>query len=465
MDTPSGPRGGEPPALFFAAGVAALAGLLFGYDTAVVNGAIDYLQEHFGLSAALHGWAASSALIGCIPGAAVAGMASDRLGPRRALAMTAALFFLSAVFSAVPQSLGQFVWARFVGGVAVGAASMLAPLYLAEISPARMRGRVVALYQLAIVSGILLVFFVNLWIQNLGAESWNVSQGWRWMFGSEALPALLFGILLACVPESPRWLIRNGRESEGRAVFARIAGPAAAEAATAEVKASLEWEESGRLDELFRPPFRRALIVGVLLAVFQQLSGINVIMYYSTSIFASIGEGGLSAFFQTVLVGVVNLLFTLVALAGLDRWGRRPLLLAGIGVQLAALSATGLLMGGKGHPLLVLTCILVYIAAFAASSGPVVWVVIAEIFPNRIRGRAMSVATLALWAACYGVAQTFPVMREQFGSAATFGFYAVCSGLSLVFAALLVPETKNRTLEEIEASWIRAQGGRPRPGV
>ncbi len=440
--------------LILATGTAALGGLLFGYDTAVVNGAIEYLRIHFDLTAAEHGWAASSALIGCIFGAALAGVLSDFAGRKRALLLTAFLFFVSAVFSAFPESLNQFVIARFIGGVGVGAASLLAPLYIAEISPAHMRGRLVSLYQLAIVSGIVVVFFVNRYVQGLGSESWNVDYGWRWMFGSEALPAFLFGFLLLWVPESPRWLIKKGRREQGLEIFSKVSDVRDAEAQVKAVEASLSNENSGSFRQLLVPPFRIAMIIGAGMAVFQQLSGINVIMYYSTSIFSQVGSSADTSFTQTIIIGVINFLFTVVALLLIDKSGRRKLLMMGIGVQLAALTLTGVFILTDVHPYWILASILVFVAAFASSSGPVVWVVISEIFPNKIRGRAMSVATIILWVSAYAVAQTFPIFNEMLGTAGTFGIYAIASFLSLIFVIRYVPETKNQTLESIEAIWM-----------
>ena len=438
-----------------AAIVAALGGLLFGYDTAVIAGAIGFLKIHFDLSAAMQGWAASSALIGCIIGAMIAGVLSDWLGRKRALLISAVLFTISAIGSAVPQNLTQFVIARLIGGVGVGAASLVSPLYIAEISPARIRGRLVSLNQLAIVSGILLIYFVNAIIASFGDDAWNAAVGWRWMFGSETIPAALFFLLLFLVPESPRWLTKQGREDEAFGILEKIAGNRQAEIELAEIKNTIA-QETGSIMQLLKPGMRTALIIGIVLAILQQITGINAIMYYAPVIFKSTGIGTQAALLQTVLVGAVNLAFTLVAIRLIDRAGRKALLLAGSGGMTIMLALIGLAFyWQKLQGPWVLIFILLYIACFAASLGPVVWVVISEIFPTRIRGRAMSIATVFLWVACYLVSQTFPMLLEGLGSAGTFWLYMAMSAINFVFVLKVVPETKGRTLEEIERSWMR----------
>jgi SP family arabinose:H+ symporter-like MFS transporter len=437
--------------------VAAVGGLLFGYDTAVIAGGIGFLQERFDLSAAMKGWAASSALLGCIAGALVSGTLGDRYGRKRMLVVCAVLFAVSAIGSAIPRNLTEFSIARFIGGVGVGAASMLSPLYIAEIAPARMRGRLVSLNQLAIVCGIFGVYFVNLLIQRMGDHAWNVEQGWRWMFGSEMLPALLFIFLLLLVPESPRWLVREGRGEEALAIFSRISGRAEAQREVASIEGALA-HETGSIRQLFGPGLRVALGIGLALALFQQFSGINAIMYYAPEIFKATGSSVDGAFLQAVSVGTVNLFFTFLAIWLVDRVGRKVLLLAGAAVECLALVGVGYYfhVGSAGWG--VLLFVLLYVAAFAATMGPVVWVVISEIFPTKIRGRAMSISIVLLWIACFVVSQTFPMLVEWLGIARTFWAYAlVCAGCFL-FVLRVVPETKGRSLEEIERSWIRDRG-------
>ncbi len=448
----SAASGGSRAYLFLLTGVAALGGLLFGYDTAVISGAVGFLQKHFHLSAGLTGWAASSVLVGAMIGAAAGGPLSDRVGRRPVLLLCALLFAVSGVLTALAASLDQYVLMRLLGGIAIGAISVVSPLYIAETAPERVRGQLVSLYQLAIVSGILVVFFVNLLIQRQGTEAWNVAYGWRWMFGSLALPALLLGGLVLTIPESPRWLMRMGRREAAQTILTRIGG-AAAQRELAEIERTAAAGENGRFAELFAPGFRGALLIGVSLAVLCQGSGINAIMYYAPEIFKSSGAGTGSAFTQTLLVGAVNLLFTFAAIRLIDRVGRRPLLLAGSAVQVLALSGVGLAFGLKLGGAFLLLPILLFIAAFAAGMGPVPWVVISEIFPTRIRGAAMAAATLVLWVADFAVAQTFPLLNAGIGPARTFGIYAGCSLAGLLFVWKVVVETKGRSLEEIERAW------------
>ena len=432
--------------------VAALGGLLFGYDTAVISGAIGFLKTKFQLSAAMTGWAASSAIIGCIFGAMFAGWLSDRFGRKKVLILTAILFAVSAVGSALPADLTQFAIFRFIGGLGIGAASMVSPLYITELAPAKIRGKLVSYYQLAIVIGILVIFFVNTLIQGAGDEAWNVEYGWRYMMASGVLPAVLFLIALFFVPESPRWLTKEGREKEALAVLSSINGDAKAGEILQEVKETLH-EERGTLGELFAGRFRKAIFVGILLSIFSQVQGINAIMYYAPEIFKAVGTGTDAAFQQTVIIGIINVLFTFVAINWVDKLGRKTLLLlggAGMGISLL-LVGLAFHFGWTGYGLLFF--ILLYIASFAASYGPVTWVVISEIFPIKLRGVAMSVATLALWVAVYLVTQMFPILLEQAGPAVTFWIFGGMSLLAFIFVWMRVPETKEKTLEEIERSW------------
>jgi len=439
-------------AVYFLTAVAALGGLLFGYDTAVISGAIGYLQQKFELTSLMTGWAASSAIIGCVFGAMFAGRLSDMWGRKKVLMLTAILFGVSAIGSALPENLTHFVVARFIGGLGVGAASMLSPLYITELAPASIRGRLVSIYQLAIVIGILLIFFVNMLVQGQGDEAWNVEFGWRYMLGSETIPAVLFLIAIFFVPESPRWLMKAGREAEALQVLSRINSPAIATRIIEEIKATLQ-QQKGSLKELFQGRFRKAIFIGILLAIFSQVQGINAIMYYAPTIFSQIGGGSESAFMQTVIVGVINVLFTWVAITMVDKKGRKSLLLwggAGMSLSLMIVGASFYFEWG-GYVLLIF--ILTYVASFAASYGPVTWVVISEIFPIKMRGLAMSVATLMLWISVYFVTQFFPYLLEQLGAASTFWLFAGMSILAFLFVYTRVPETKGKSLEEIENEW------------
>jgi len=434
--------------------VAALGGLLFGYDTAVISGAIGFLQTRFDLNAVMKGWAASCALIGCILGACCAGALSDHFGRKKVLLVTAVLFAVSAVGSAIPRNLTELVVARIVGGVGVGMASMLSPLYIAEVSPARIRGRLVSVNQFAIIFGMLVVYFVNARVASVGDEAWNVAVGWRWMFGSETLPAALFLVLLFLVPESPRWLTKQGRSEKALAILRRVGGRRHAQQEIAEIQEAIA-HEGGSISQLFLPGMRIALLIGVALAILQQVTGINVVLYYAPEIFKSTGLAATDAINDTVIVGVVNLTFTLVAIWAVDRLGRKPLLLiasAGMGISLFLLGGAFIFEKFEGPWVLIL--VLLYVASFAVAMGPVVWVVMSEIFPTRIRGRAMSIATVCLWIACYGVSQLFPVMLETLAGYAFFVYAGMCV-VSFVFVRGCLPETKGKSLEEIEQGWLR----------
>ncbi len=438
--------------------IAALGGLLFGYDTAVISGAIGFLRASFNLGPAETGFAASSALIGCILGAAVAGPLSDRYGRKRALMLSAVLFTISAVGSAVPRTLVEFNVARIIGGVGVGMASMLSPLYIAEIAPPDIRGRLVSYNQFAIVTGILAVYFVNYYIAGLGNDLWNVTMGWRWMFGSETLPAVLFFFSLLAIPESPRWLVKRGEDQRALGILSRLSSPEKARTEVAAIKATLA-EKAESIAGIFSPGMRIALVIGIALAILQQITGINVFMYYAPEIFKQVGAGTDTALLQTVIVGAFNVTFTVIAIWTVDRIGRKPLLIIGASGMGLSLVGLGLAAYYTTTQAWVLIFILAYIGCFALSMGPVVWVVLSEIYPTRLRGRAMALATLLLWAANFVVSQTFPVINEDpwlvatFRHAFPFWLYAVFCAVTVVVTWLFVPETKGKTLEEIEQYW------------
>ncbi len=387
------------------------------------------------------------------------------------LIVAALLFLISSVGTAFPQTFTQFVFFRIIGGLGIGAASMTSPMYIAEVAPARMRGRMVSVNQLAIVTGIVVVYFVNYFIVNYGAtvdrtgeiaggESWNVLYGWRWMFGSGILPSALFLLLLCFVPESPRWLVKQGRHDEALAILSRIVGGQCARAETAEIEATLA-QETGTFAQLFEPRMRVVLLIGVSLAVLQQVTGINVFLYFAPEIFKKLGSGTDVALMQTVVVGGVNLAFTILAIWTVDRLGRKPLMLAGATGMGICLLALGLAAYGQHTERWTLIFILGYIACFALSVGPVTWVILSEIFPTGIRGRAMALAAVCLWVANYLVTQTFtlmdenPSLIERFHHGFPFWVYAAFCAVSVVFVWRWVPETKGRTLEEIERSWLR----------
>ncbi len=429
--------------------VAALGGLLFGFDTAIIAGATRFLKERFALTSFGEGLAVSIVLIGCMIGAGVAGAVSDRLGRRRFMLVSAVLFFVSAIGCALPQNLAQFLVFRFIGGLAIGSASIVSPLYISEAAPPRVRGALVSVNQLAIVTGILLSYFVSWLLVGAGAANW------RWMFASGAIPAVVFFAFVLGLPESPRWLIKQGREAEARTILERLNGAEIAEREAVSIREALA-REGGSLRELFKPGLRRALGLGVFLAVFQQTTGINAVIYYSPRFFEAAGLARASAIFQSALIGVVNVLFTLVAIALVDKLGRKPLLLAGsagMGLSAILLGAAfkfQLFSGG-----LVLLFTLLYVASFAMTLGPIVWVVIAEIFPTRVRGRAMAIATCALWLADFVVSLSFPVIADTLKESFAFWMYAGMCVLNFAVIAVFLPETKGRSLEEIERRWTK----------
>ncbi|MDQ6889212.1 MAG: sugar porter family MFS transporter [Bacteroidota bacterium] len=440
--------------VYKATATAAVGGLLFGYDTAVVAGAIGFIQKKYGLSSAMVGWAASCALIGCIAGAMFAGKLSDRIGRKKVLILSAILFAVSSVGIAIPLNLDWFVFFRIIGGLGIGIASMLAPMYISEIAPAKIRGQLVSINQLGIVSGILLIYFVNATIAGWHDEAWNVTTGWRWMFGSGVFPSIVFLILLFFVPESPRWLAQKERWDDAELILSKINGPQKAKSELDEIKAALNIEKSS-FSDILKPGIRKALFIGIILCIFSQVTGINAIMYYAPEIFKSTGDASGSALMQTVLVGVINVLFTLVAIKYVDKWGRRTLLLLGAGGMAVCLAIVGsAFYFGFAQGYLVLIAILAYIAFFAISLGPLTFVVISEIFSNRNRGMAMSVCIFFLWAAVYLVSQTFPMLLASIGSAYTFWIYMVMAIGAFVFVLKMIPETKGKSLEEIELYWL-----------
>ncbi|WP_426451308.1 sugar porter family MFS transporter [Paenibacillus sp. S-38] len=433
--------------------VAALGGVLFGFDTAVVSGALGFLEQRFDLSQAQLGWAVSSIIIGCIAGSAFSGSLGDKFGRKKVLIAAALLFIGGTVGSALPDTFNGYILARIIGGIGIGITSALCPLYNAEIAPAKYRGRLVALNQLAIVTGIFLVYFVNSWIAGHGNDAWDVSTAWRWMFGAGAVPGLLFFLLLFFVPESPRWLIKQGRPQEALAILLKIHGEDLARKEVLAIKASSK-EESGSFGQLFMPGARAALLIGVILAILQQITGINAIMYYAPIIFKEAGTGTDASLLQTILIGFVNLVFTILSLWLVDKVGRKALLLIGSASMTICLTVIGLAFqtGHTSGPL-VLIFILLYVASFAVSLGAVLWVVLSEIFPSRIRGRAMAIGTMALWVADYAVSHSFPPLLASAGPALTFWLFALMSLITVFFTWRSIPETKGKSLEEIESMW------------
>ena len=503
--------------------VATFGGLLFGYDTAVISGAIGFMNSHFQFTANQTAWATSSALFGCAIGAIFAGTMSDRIGRKKVLIISAVLFLISAIGSAIPKELTEFLLTgyplfgeqyrlglsdasvfplfidyRILGGLGVGAAAMTSPMYIAEIAPARMRGRLVSLNQFTIIFGMLVVYFVNYFIAGgsldkiwqtfegffgaasapalaatnpsatAGAESWNQAFGWRWMFGSEAIPASLLFLLMLFVPETPRFLAAKGKKAKAMAILTRINGRMEAEREMAEIEQAIS-QESGHLRMLFRPGIRVALVIGIALAVLQQVTGINVFLYYAPEIFKKLGKGAGTdvALLQTVIVGAVNLLFTVIAIYTVDKIGRKPLMIVGSVGMGICLAAMGMVAYYQSTGVWVLACVLGYIACFALSVGPVTWVILSEMFPTRIRGRALAIATACLWIANLVVTYTFALMDRPnpdgtenylvrtFHHGFPFFLYAAFCLVNIILVWKCVPETKGKTLEKIEEHWMR----------
>jgi sugar porter (SP) family MFS transporter len=446
--------------------VVALGGLLFGWDWVVVGGAKPFFESYFNLNnPALVGWAVSCALIGCLVGAIAAGALSDRFGRKRLLLVAALLFAGTSVGNALAHSFSIFIAWRILGGVAIGLASSLSPMYISEIAPAQMRGKLVAINQLTLVIGILMAQALNWYlVRNLPAGatddfirgSWYGQEGWRWMFGLTAIPSALFLFGLFFVPESPRWLAKNGHPERSRAILVAIGGTAYAEGAIRDIEASLSSDQAQRVrfNELLKPKMRKVLVLGIVLAVFQQWCGINVIFNYAEEIFKAAGYDISSVLKYIAWTGSVNLAFTFVALGTVDRRGRRPLMLFGAGGLALIYAGIGACYaaGVQGMPLLLL--VLAAIGCYAMSLAPVTWVIISEIFPNRIRGAAMSVAIASLWTACFILTYSFPVLNARLGSAGTFWLYALVCVAGFVFIWARLPETKGKTLEQLEADLV-----------
>lgn len=441
--------------------VAALGGLLFGYDWVVIGGAKPFYERFFHLTDPdMQGWAMSSALVGSLLGALMSGVASDRWGRKTLLIVAACLFAGSSIATGLAQTFTAFVIWRVVGGMAIGLASSISPMYIAEIAPAALRGRLVSLNQFTIVVGILLAQLVNWYIAEpvpAGATteqivaSWNGQVGWRWMFAVTAIPSVLFLVGGFVVPESPRWLVKNGERAKATRVLERIAGVQAGQVALASIEETLRGpQEKVNWSALFAPKVRRLLGLGIVLAVFQQWCGINVVFNYAEEIFSAAGYSVSDILFNIVITGSVNLVFTLVAFGLVDRVGRRGLMLFGAASLCVLYVCLGAVYATHSQGTHVLVLVLAAIGCYAMSLAPVTWVVISEIFPNRVRGLAMSVAVGFLWVACFVLTFTFPILNRTLGPAGTFWIYAAVCALGFFFIFARLPETKGRTLEELE---------------
>ena len=442
--------------------VASLGGFLFGFDMAVVSGVLPLLQKQFNLSAFQEGWFVSSALVGCIVGVAISGELTDRIGRKKPLLIAAVLFLLSALGCATMPTLFLITASRFIGGIGIGLASNVVPLYIGEIAPAKNRGRLITYYQFALTFGILVAYLTNAGLLNysldhtVAGEGWftiaTTTEVWRAMIGLGAVPAVFFLLGMFMVPESPRWLFQQGRIEEGKNIMTAIGmGAESEKEATAILKNE---DEKVSYKELFSPRWRKALLIGILLPLFSQFSGINAIIYYGPSILSNAGSSLSSSLISQVIFGAANMLFTLIAIWKVDSAGRRPLYLAGTAGAAISLLCTGICFAaGATTSIWLLIFVLAFLACFAFSIGPLKFVVAAEIFPNKIRGRAMAISIMVMWIADTIVGQLTPILLKSIGTSATFWLFAAFCVIAFITVYKLLPETKGKSLEQIEAEW------------
>ena len=445
--------------------VAAMGGLLFGYDWVVIGGARPFYELYYRLDTpALSGWGVSSALVGCLLGAVVSGVFSDKYGRKRLLLLSGLLFMVSAVGTALAPTFSMFTVFRILGGIGIGLASNLSPMYIAEISPAPMRGKLVSVNQLAIVIGVLAAQSINWIISMFDAqlanhaaheailESWTGQYGWRWMFAAETAPALLFFVLMYFVPESPRWLVKNGKPKSAKKILTAVGGAEYADDEVRGILQTLSREEIAQVhfSDILEPKLMKVLMIGIVLAVFQQWCGINVIFYYASDIFQTAGYDIKGVMLNIVITGLVMLIFTLVAVASVDRFGRKKLMLIGSFGLAMIYGLIGLCFHMRMTGFTVVFLTLAAIAFYSFSLAPVVWVILSEIFPNRIRGAAMSISVFALWVGSFTLSFTFPSLNSWFGSAKTFWLYGVVCVAGFLFVARMLTETKGKSLEAIE---------------
>ena len=451
--------------------VAALGGLLFGYDWVVIGGAKPFYEPFFDLvgddKAWLSGWAMSSALAGCLGGALLSGAITDRIGRKKVLIVAATLFTVSAIWTALSQSFDAFIVARIIGGIGIGLASNVSPIYIAEVSPSSMRGKFVSLNQLTIVIGVLAAQLVNLLIYNYSPvdrdataavilESWNGQYGWRWMFAAETVPAGLFFLMALVIPESPRWLLQKSRTDQAKNILTKIGGTSYAEEEVVDIQETLAvGNGKANYGELFHPKLFKIVALGVFIAMFQQWCGINVIFNYAQEIFEAAGYDVSGMMTMIVITGVVNLVFTFVAINTVDRWGRRPLMLFGSGGLMVIYAILGACYYYEFEGLVVVAVVLAAIACYAMTLAPITWVLLSEIFPNRIRGAAMSFSVSALWIACFALTATFKPINVALGASGTFWLYGVICLIGFVVMYLFVPETKGKSLEDIERELVK----------
>jgi sugar porter (SP) family MFS transporter len=433
--------------LYFICMVATMGGLMFGFDIAIISGAVPFIQPYFGWNELQLGWGVSSLLVGAIIGAFSSGVLTDKFGRKRVLIIVALFFAVSCAATAIASSSVLFISARLFGGLAVGAASVLSPMYVAEVAPAKSRGMLVSIYQLTIVLGILCSYTINYWLH-------DVDNNWRWMFATGILPSVLFFIGLFFIPESPRWMYKAGRKEESLKVLTRIGGESLAKIEYLEIAESLKGNSASiSISELFRPSSRKVILVGFFLAILVQISGINTVVDYAPKILLAAGVEIKNALLQTSLLGLLNFVFTFIAIALIDKTGRRLLYLIGSMGMVVTLVMLAISFYFKMDGIFTLICIMLFTAFFNACIGPVFWTLVSEIFPNRIRGKAVAFASFTQWIFNFLVVLLFPHFLASFGGAATFLFLALMSLMQWLFTYLYVPETKGKSLEEIEKLW------------
>ncbi|MGH2643086.1 MAG: sugar porter family MFS transporter [Chitinophagaceae bacterium] len=438
--------------------ISALGGLLFGFDISVISGALPFITPYFHLSEWGKGFAVSSLYLGCMAGCLIAGSISGKYGRKPGLMLSAILFALSAVGVALSHQIGWFIFFRIVGGLGVGMASMLSPMYIAEISPAEIRGRMVAVNQLTIVIGILLTYYLNYLF-----ASFLPTDAWRWMFGCGVIPSLLFFTGMLFVPESPRWLLASGKEEKGENILQKIGGKDYAHQIIHQIESTTRKDSSKGWSVLFDKRILPVLIIGIVLAVYQQFCGINVVFFYAPDIFAKTGAGVQSQLLQTIAIGAVNLVFTVLAMWLVEKAGRRGLMLFGSAALVVCYFIIGCLLKDiAGNGIFLLVMVLLAIASYAVSLAPVTWILISEIFPNHIRSEGVAVATFFLWLACYILTLTFPVIMSKFGGYTAFWIYAGVCVLGFLFVYFKVKETKGKTLEELELIFIPSEKQTPK---
>lgn len=433
---------------------AALGGLLFGYDTAVISGAVGFLQTKFALDSVAVGWVTSCILIGCAIGVSIAGILSDLFGRKKILVLSAIIFGASSLGAALAGSYVTLVIWRMLAGIGVGLTSLITPLYIAEMAPSHVRGKLVSVNQLAITIGIFVVYFINAAIASGSTQSWNVNTGWRWMMGVGVVPSVLFLIALIPAGESPRWLQQHGKSATALAVLTKVEGNADdATAQLTEIKAAETEVDDTKFSDLFNKTWFPVLVIGVLLCLFQQFSGSNAIMYYAPEIFKGAGFGQNGAFMATVSIGVINMVITIVSLGLVDRIGRKQLLGWGSLAMSICLFVVAICFFTGASATLTLTFVLLAIGSYAISLAPVTWIIISEIFPSKIRGRAMSICTVILWLSDFTLSYTFPILTQNIGEGWTFMLYVLVTLLSAIFVWRMLPETKGKSLEQIETYW------------